>query len=59
MWLWLMRSWVGKGGMGKRDKAELLAKEKAMGPLLGFIKSAEMGAREEAKEQERSKEMIG
>lgn len=42
----------GKGWTEKRGLAELLANEKAMGPLLGFFKSTEVGGREGARERE-------
>ena len=36
----------------KKGLAEFLANEKAMGPLLGFLKSIEVGGRAGAKERE-------
>ncbi len=36
----------------KKGLAELLANEKAVGPLVDFLKSTEVGAREGAKERE-------
>ena len=43
-------SW--QGWTEKKGLAELLANEKAMGPLLGFLKSTGVGGREGAKERE-------
>ena len=43
-------SW--QGWTERKGLAELLANEKAMGPLLGFLKSTEVGEREGAKERE-------
>ena len=43
-------SW--QGWTERKGIAELLANEKAMGPLLGFLKSTEVSGREGAKERE-------
>ena len=43
-------SW--QGWTERKGLAELLPNEKAMGPLLGFLKSTEVGGREGAKERE-------
>lgn len=43
-------SWDGR--TERKRLAELLANEKAMGPLLEFLKSTEVGGRERAKERE-------
>lgn len=41
-----------QGRTERKGLAELLAYEKAMGPLLEFLKSTEVGRREGAKERE-------
>lgn len=41
-----------QGWSERKGLAELVANEKAMGPLIGFIKSTEVGGRHEAKERE-------
>ncbi len=43
-------SWQGRNE--KKGLAELLANERAMGPLLGYLKPTEVGGREGRKERE-------
>ena len=42
-----------QGWTERKRLAELLANEKAMGPILGFLKSTEVGGREGAREREK------
>lgn len=41
-----------QGWSERKGLAELVANEKAMGPLTGFLKSTEAGGRHEVKERE-------
>ena len=41
-----------QGWTERKGLAELLANEKALGPLVGFLKSTDVGGREGAKERE-------
>ncbi len=49
----LCKEGIGGQGWAERKRlAELLANEKAMGPILGFLKATEVGGREGARERE-------
>ncbi len=42
-----------QGWTERKKLAELLANEKAVGPILGFLKSTEVGRRDGAREREK------
>ena len=42
-----------QGGTERKRLAELLANEKAIGPILGFLKSTKVGKRDGAREREK------
>ena len=50
----LCKEGISCQGWSERQRlAELLANEKAIGPILGFLKSTEVGGREGAREREK------